>query len=98
MRLSFIPKGPPREPNGTIIIKTHDESNATWKNAVSKIYNEIVEPAATSARLQIRVEIRNEDLMYKDYSRAIRDYDAVEILERAEPRIVEAVREFCGGM
>ncbi|KFY39483.1 hypothetical protein V495_05922 [Pseudogymnoascus sp. VKM F-4514 (FW-929)] len=95
---TLVSKGPPRERKDTIIIKTHDESNATWKEAVSKIYNEIVEPAAISAQLQMWVEIRNEDLMYKDYSHAIRDRDALEILERAESRIVEAVREFCGGM
>ncbi|KFX89541.1 hypothetical protein O988_08599 [Pseudogymnoascus sp. VKM F-3808] len=95
---TLVSKGPPREPKDAIIIKTHDESNATWKNAVSKIYNEIVEPAATSAQLQMRVEIQNDDLMYKDYSHALQDDDAVEILERAQPLVIDAVKESCQGM
>ncbi|KFY84910.1 hypothetical protein V500_08887 [Pseudogymnoascus sp. VKM F-4518 (FW-2643)] len=87
----------PQKSKDTIIIKTRDEPRVSWKEAASKIYYEIVEPAATSAQIQMRVEIRNEEKMYKDVVHVIRDHDPVEALQRIQPLILNATKEFCPG-
>lgn len=81
----------------TIIISTHDEPDVSWKKAASEIYYGIIEPAAIAAQIQMRVEIRNEEKMYKNVSHIIRDDDVVEILERIQPLVNDAVKEFCVG-
>ncbi|OBT79868.1 hypothetical protein VF21_01573 [Pseudogymnoascus sp. 05NY08] len=87
---------PPQMAKDTIIISTHDEPDGSWKKAASEIYYGIIEPAATSAQIQMRVEIRNEEKIYKDVYHIIRDDDVVEMLEGIQPLVNDAVMEFCG--
>ncbi|OBT51238.1 hypothetical protein VE04_08528 [Pseudogymnoascus sp. 24MN13] len=73
----------------------HHEPDVSWKKAASEIYYGIIEPAAIAAQIQMRVEIRNEEKMYKNVSHIIRDDGVVEILERIQPLVNDAVKEFC---
>ncbi|KFY30486.1 hypothetical protein V494_08147 [Pseudogymnoascus sp. VKM F-4513 (FW-928)] len=46
---------------------------------------------------EMRVEIRNEEKMYKDVSHIIRDHDTVETLKKVQPLVLAATVEFCSG-
>ena len=94
---NYAPRHSPKDAKDTIRIRTLGDFNISWKEAVSDIYYGIVEQAAISAHIQMRVEICNEDKMYMDTSYFIKDDTAIHSIARIQPSVLGAVMEHCPG-
>ncbi|OBT79867.1 hypothetical protein VF21_01574 [Pseudogymnoascus sp. 05NY08] len=93
---NFASRNTPEKAKDTIFIRTHDESNKSWKMAASEIYD-IIEPVAASSRIQMRVEICNEEKMYRDISHFIKDDAMIDTISQIQPFVLDAVMEYCSG-
>jgi hypothetical protein len=86
-------RGFPERAKDTVIITTHDTDAVRWKAAAQCVF-EIVQERASPAGLQMRVEIRNPELMYNDESEIVRrDTPALRTFQLIEPYVEAQVEK-----
>ncbi|KFY19467.1 hypothetical protein V493_07949 [Pseudogymnoascus sp. VKM F-4281 (FW-2241)] len=88
----------PEDSKDIIVLRPHNDSNIlSWRKVASQIYDEIVKPAATSAQIEVGVEIRNDKKMYAELSHFIEDEAVIRSIARIQPFVLGAVLEHCHG-
>ncbi|OBT63665.1 hypothetical protein VE03_06127 [Pseudogymnoascus sp. 23342-1-I1] len=82
----------------TAVVSTEDKDTAMWLSAADDIHHAVL-PWATEASLQFRVEICNEDLMYKDISTALLcGEDIRNVFTEIEPLVLARVKHLIPGI
>jgi hypothetical protein len=93
----LVPKDNTYRSRDTLIIYTYDEDSQRWKEAATEI-QEILDKALEerTAKIEIRVEIRNPDKMYRDTSSIIRPGTTIhEACMKVESIVHEQVKKSC---
>ena len=89
--------GFPESAKDTLIVNTTDTNSETWNQAATKIYS-IVKPAADLEAIDMRVEIRNPQLMNRDRSTIVPpNSDAHRTFEPLQQAVQQAVDEYLPG-
>ncbi|KFX89542.1 hypothetical protein O988_08600 [Pseudogymnoascus sp. VKM F-3808] len=87
----------PKDAVDVLLIRTRSVDTTSWKAAAKEIYN-IIEPAATTAQIEMRVEIYNDEMMYGDVSvDLIKDNSTIDAITKIQPYVLGAVMESCPG-
>jgi hypothetical protein len=93
----LVPKDDTYRSRDTLIIYTYDEDSQRWKEAATEI-QEILDKALEerTAKIEIRVEIRNPDKMYRDTSSIIRPGTTIhEACMKVESAVYKVVKKSC---
>ncbi|KFY56547.1 hypothetical protein V497_06165 [Pseudogymnoascus sp. VKM F-4516 (FW-969)] len=87
----------PEDAVDVLLIRTRSVDTTSWKAAATEIYK-IIGPAATAAQIDMRVEIRNDEMIYGDVSvDLIKDDATIDAITKIQPSILGAVMELCPG-